>query len=41
MVPWITTMINEVNDSTINIAVRLIEVRTGNMDDNRADRGQN
>ena len=37
MVPWMTTMIN----STINSAVRLIEVRTGNMNDNRADRGQN
>ena len=34
-------MINDVNNSTINSAVRLIEVRTGNMDDNRADRGQN
>ena len=34
-------MINEVNNSTLNSGVRLIEVRTGNMDDNRADRGQN
>ena len=41
MVPWMKTMKNEVNNSAINSAVRLIEVRTGNMDDNRADRGQN
>ena len=34
-------MINDVNNSTINSVVRLIEVRTGNMDDSRADRGQN